>query len=228
MNTFALGLHSAHQSVEKYYEYPFKLTPDLLIHFESYGGGAGPAALMVMALTDAGKHAPFPGDPMPQEVLETAVALLDRIIQHPEPAAFDLAHQINDALVAATAHDNPATVITAWSICEVILSRRWLAHVEAIFVDQIGELSNTKRKYYQKDFTASEIIEFLWLSGKITKEEYADLNQARKARNGWIHEIAVPRRETALLTFRLALRLFNEEFGIDITAEPSGGSVYVP
>lgn len=236
MNAFALCLHSAHLSVEGIYEAPFKLTPEHLLHIEPSGGaGSGGTAFLLLALTEAANaggtpiSSVFSGSPIPQEVPAAAVALLDQILEHPEPQAFDLAVLINDALVAASAHDNAGAVVTAWSVCEVILYRMWLALADAVHQQQLGaSLSKTKQRDYQHDFTASQVAEFLWLSGKLTKDEHSDLSRVRKARNAWAHSIESPQRDTATLAVRTALHMFEREFGITISANPAGQSSYAP
>jgi hypothetical protein len=49
-----------------------------------------------------------------------------------------------------------------------------------------------KKKLLGRDYTASVMVEMLELHGQLTGSLYKNLEIARKARNNWAHDMAVP------------------------------------
>lgn len=90
--------------------------------------------------------------------------------------------------------------ILSWTILEQYLNYKW-----DLWLDRKGISGNRQRKLTGRDYTASIKTEMLNLSGYVTKEDYAILNDLRRKRNKFMHEIRQIPGEKANLSLNLAI-----------------------
>ena len=90
--------------------------------------------------------------------------------------------------------------ILSWTILEQYLNFKWDKLLEKKEV-----LGKRKKKLKGRDYTASIKMEMLNVLGYITKEDYIILNELRKERNKFMHEITQISRERAIQTLNLAI-----------------------
>ena len=87
------------------------------------------------------------------------------------------------------------SIAIGWTVCEQLVSQEWkdlLASSDVGRVDEAKMSRDRKKKLLGRDYTASIMVEMLELHGKLTAQLYKNLEIARKARNNWAHDMAVP------------------------------------
>jgi len=90
--------------------------------------------------------------------------------------------------------------ILSWTILEQYLNYQW-----DLWLDRKEISGDRKKKLTSRDYTASVKTEMLNLSGYVTKEDYDILNDLRRKRNDFMHEIKQIPREKANLSLNLAI-----------------------
>lgn len=75
----------------------------------------------------------------------------------------------------------------AWSIIEAALFREWKDYLDKCKQSGIDISAKRTDKLTGRDFTASVVQETLNLAGVLTNNDYAEIDEVRKARNNWIH-----------------------------------------
>ncbi|MDP9379592.1 MAG: hypothetical protein M3Q29_05470 [Chloroflexota bacterium] len=141
-----------------------------------------------------------------------------------------LADLYNRSCKAFEDHDYNLCLITAWAIVENTLQKRWSRYIEANRKREIGgefvPFINSKRQDRLTDgdaFTASVIIEVLSLVDLLPLDLYHDCNTVRKARNGWIHNLAPVDRDTAMTAVSTAEAMLAQVQGVRLQAIPVAG-----
>ena len=82
-----------------------------------------------------------------------------------------------------------------WTACEQLVSDEWkqlLASNDVGRPDGAKITRDRKKKLLGRDYTASVMVEMLELHGRLTDGLYKNLEIARKARNNWAHDMAIP------------------------------------
>ena len=115
----------------------------------------------------------------------------------------------------------------AWGVCEQLLSTAW----ETLLNDTSPTRrmsKERKNKLRSRDYTASVITEVLELGMRIEYELYRHLEEARKARNSWTHNMREISFGQATEAIRAAEGLFRHIHGIELSLQLSGLSPGVP
>lgn len=90
--------------------------------------------------------------------------------------------------------------ILSWTILEQYLNYKW-----DLLLDRKEIIGNRLKKLTGRDYTASIKTEMLNLFGYLTKEDYEILNDLRKKRNKFIHEIKKISSDKAIRSLNLAV-----------------------
>lgn len=88
------------------------------------------------------------------------------------------------------------SIAIGWTACEQLVSQEWKDLLARSDTGRSGEtrMSRDRRKklLLGRDYTASVMVEMLELQGRLSAPLYRNLEIARKARNNWAHDMAVP------------------------------------
>lgn len=87
------------------------------------------------------------------------------------------------------------SIAVGWTVCEQLVSEEWkglLADSDTGREASEKLSRDRKKKLLGRDYTASVMVEMLDLHGRLTASLYKNLEVARKARNNWAHDMAVP------------------------------------
>ncbi|MES9973127.1 MAG: hypothetical protein ABW094_02630 [Candidatus Thiodiazotropha sp.] len=102
-------------------------------------------------------------------------------------------------------HQWSESLVTLWTIIEQLVSHIWDTEV---INRKDGEI--TGRKKFLRDYrtwTTSTRVEVLYQNDLISKNEYALLNNARKARNDFVHSGVVPTKDNASACIEVLFKL---------------------
>jgi hypothetical protein len=120
-------------------------------------------------------------------------------------------------------HQFSAALIIGWSAAEAILYKRW-----RVYIDEIGGIGGAtiinksrREKLTGRDFTASIITETLSLAGKLNEATRKELDEARKARNDFVHNIRDCDPSIALKAASVAAKMIGEDAGFDFQISSS-------
>lgn len=87
------------------------------------------------------------------------------------------------------------SIAIGWTVCEQLVSEEWKSLLNGSETNRGDDTKMTrdrKKKLLGRDYTASVMVEMLELHGRLTGNLYRNLEIARKARNNWAHDMAVP------------------------------------
>lgn len=105
-----------------------------------------------------------------------------------------------------------------WTVCEQLVSRLWsrlLSDASAARPEEDRPSRDRVKKLKGRDYTASIMVEMLELHGRLTPALYSCLEQARRSRNNWAHEMKVPGQEDVEACLK-AIRLLLSEHGVHL------------
>jgi hypothetical protein len=116
---------------------------------------------------------------------------------------------------------SPAHLI-AWAAIERLLSAKWMKlqlEVDARYGGQT-RMNNERRKLLNgPDFTASIVSQVLSICGKIDDETLRRLDEARRKRNAFAHNLVPIKSTDAGKAIRLATDMITEMVGIRVTSQ---------
>lgn len=162
-----------------------------------------------------------------EETICDAVKCLEKCMEQERNGALKFCSMINYAISSLEDHDYPKCLVTCWVVIEAFLNKKWIAHLESVRALKTpeGEVEMSKqriKKLTSNDYTASIITENLSLLGCLSFEQYALIEEARRARNKWMHELADVPINTAQNALKVASLLFKSEFAVEL---PTGTSL---
>ena len=118
-------------------------------------------------------------------------------------------------------------ITLAWAVCEQLVSTAW----ERLLNDTTGSDRMTgprKKKLKGRDYTASVMTEVLELENRIRHDLYSHIEEARRARNRWAHELQEPTNGQVIHAIRAIEGLFQEIHGIRVLPQLNSPSPGVP
>ena len=121
------------------------------------------------------------------DVVEHAMDLFDDIVSSKESAMVQMIEAVYLAAYRCQEGRFGEAIVLAWGVCEQLLAAAW-----ARLLDCDGVSSDRRKRLQGRDYSASVKTEFLQLVGAIELPVYQQLEQARKARNKWAHEMREP------------------------------------
>jgi hypothetical protein len=117
--------------------------------------------------------------------------------------------QVPEIFCAAVSHGAQhslgETILSAWLVCEAILTSRWRTYLRQL---------DSSRRHRLEDFriySASVQLETLLTAGQIDTRTYEALHAARKVRNDLAHNVKMTQRgaDISLTAMRVALEMVN-------------------
>lgn len=87
------------------------------------------------------------------------------------------------------------SIAIGWTVCEQLVSDEWKSLLSSSDSTRNGDTKisrDRKKKLLGRDYTASVMVEMLEINGRLSGNIYKNLEIARKARNNWAHDMAVP------------------------------------
>lgn len=162
-----------------------------------------------------------------KDTLDDAMKRLEKCLEMEAEGALELCSLINFAICSLEDHDYPRCLVTCWVVIEAFLNRRWRTHLHHISTRKVGSKkkfinSHRMKKLTSNNYTASIITESLSLMGKLSFEEYQLIEEVRRARNKWMHELAKVPLEHAMSAVKTTSLLFNSEYEVEL---PTGTSL---
>jgi hypothetical protein len=155
------------------------------------------------------------------DTLQDAADRLEKCVDKESDGALKLCGLGNLAVSSLEDHDYPRCLVTCWVVIEAFLNKKWKTYLnegralkvsdERIFINK-----NRFEKLTSTNYTASIIIENLSLLGKLSFEEYVIIEDVRKARNKWMHELKDVQLSSAQTALRAAAELFKSEFTVEL------------
>jgi hypothetical protein len=223
-NALALSIHSATIELQNISTGGFRVTHEDLMHFHStlsgFSGGAGlplvPGEGYLMPRHRAGY--------CPDEVLLRASELLDGVLSSQEPDALNLVNLLNHGLIACKGHDFDLAVVTAWTVCERVMSRVLLIYAEKQASVHALQVNRDRRRGWDR-LGAANTAEFLALAGLLPAELESRISEIRKVRNAWIHGGGPVGYGIATEAVMLAAALLERYLGLAFKVAPSVGVV---
>lgn len=164
----------------------------------------------------------------PRTVIEVSIVqasfdMLDKLMASPLQDSMMLAALLLRSAKSYGEHDFSGSLIVSWMVLEKLVSVLWSNLIEknrrrgkpqddTIFIN--GE---RKTKLEGRDYSASVRVEILSLMAEIDLEMYSNLNEIRKSRNDWMHELEAANDKAATLAIRTAQQLFEDLTGIRLS-----------
>ncbi len=146
------------------------------------------------------------------EVVEHATDLFDDIVSSKESAMVQMVEAVYLAAYRCQEGRFGEAIVLAWGVCEQLLAAAW-----ARFLDRDGDSSHRRKRLQGRDYSASVKTEFLQLVGAIELPVYQQLEQARKARNRWAHEMREPDSNDVRSGVQVAQSLLETLYGVRLS-----------
>jgi hypothetical protein len=156
------------------------------------------------------------------ETIEQSFVELSKLLAKDNKTPLRLVSLFNFAMVSLQDHDYPRSLITSWAIIEQLLDLKWTEYMkdhrsEIISGEKFTFINADRLKKLEgMDYTASVRTEMLSLLGSLPFDVYKDMENARRVRNGWMHELKVVKMSDALDAIRVASFLYESAYDIGL------------
>ena len=158
------------------------------------------------------------------EVAEHSLKLLDKIlIQMVEAVYISACRQREKRFGEA--------VTLSWGVCEQLIQTMWRELLDEANNGEGNEVRMPKaprRTLTGRDYTASVMIEILEITRKLDHDLYKLLQQARKVRNAWAHDLRAPEELETHSCVTATVKLLEHVRGITLALQPGGTRGGVP
>ncbi len=162
------------------------------------------------------------------EVIDYSMTLLDQILCNPEKQLMQLVESFYISACRVREKRFGEAIMLGWGVCEQLISVMWRDLISEIKANTSDRMKNQRiKKLTSRDFTASVILEFLEIMGKVDHDLFRRLNIVRQARNKWAHELIPPKEDQAGICIRAIEQLMEKIIGVHLTLQ-SGGRGGVP
>ena len=149
------------------------------------------------------------------EVVEHSLESLSQILRKDDTTLLQLIDSLYGAAQSYVERRAGEAVVVAWTVCEQLLSEAWFSLLNDT-KSQRRMTGRRRKKLEGLDYTASVKIETLEIQGRIDYELYGRLEEARRARNGWVHGMKEPSYLDVWNTFGAAQLLLHKLRGVGI------------
>lgn len=120
-------------------------------------------------------------------------------------------------------------ITLGWTVCEQLIALAWRRLLDGVRDTASDRMSKERRKKLNgRDYPASVMTELLELHGDIDQELFRMLDVARRARNGWAHEMRSPHESEIRFCLIAAERLLKQLLNIDAKFSIGSGRAGVP
>jgi hypothetical protein len=154
-------------------------------------------------------------------------AQLERLLSYEPKTPLRLTSLFNFAIVSLQDHDYPRSLITSWAIIERLLDEKWNSYIasqrkrnidgkETVFIN-----ADRVKKLGGRDYTASVRTEVLSIVDSLSFGAYQKVENARRVRNGWMHELRDVQMSDASEAIQVAAELFNSVFRFQLPTSVS-------
>lgn len=121
--------------------------------------------------------------------VEYAFDIMEQLVAHPTTGAVTHAALYLRSEAARAEHDYSLALILAWASIEGLVYELWGEFVcDSVGLDNPDAKRRKTRLSDSRTYSTSVVIEILRERGVLAPHVYVDLNDARGARNAWIHE----------------------------------------
>ena len=128
---------------------------------------------------------------------------------------------------------NDVCLITSWAIIERLLNHLWEEYIddnrrrevdeeETAFINQ----AHKRALMEGQNFTASMVIEILYLVDRVPLTLYKEVSLLRKARNSWIHRLEPVTKENSGKAIRTAEAMLRYCFDLQFRVPLDPGQQY--
>jgi hypothetical protein len=170
--------------------------------------------------------------PIRLETVEYSFDVLENILTSPVADLLLMTKLLYVAAVNYAQHDFPTALTLAWTVCEKLLRIRWDAYIEEKSYASAGTdhqgmkviTSDRRKTLTGLDYTASVVSEVLALAGKLNHETYLKLTNARRGRNGWLHNFTPISDRMAAECIQTAQTFLQETSGVELLISLSHSS----
>lgn len=157
---------------------------------------------------------------IPAAALTRSCVLLTVAMNHSKEDLIELVDLWQRSCASYSAMNFALSVVLAWTVCEVLLDRAWEECVDAnrrraidgVEIDFIA--ANRRKTLLGRDYTSAIRIEVLSLLGVLKPELYERCNEARQARNSWLHEVRPINHTVAFRAVETAALMLRERSGV--------------
>lgn len=147
---------------------------------------------------------------------------LERLLSYESKMPLRLSSLFNFAIVSLQDHDYPRSLITSWAIIERLIDEKWNSYIasqrrrnidgeETVFIN-----GDRVKKLGGRDYSASVRTEVLSIVDSLSFGAYQKVENMRRARNGWMHELRDVRMSDASEAIDVAAELLDSVFGFQL------------
>ena len=166
----------------------------------------------------------FPRHVLEAEIIHDSLDRLDHILLAEDPALIQMAEAAYLAGCRYAEGRSGEAITLAWSVCEQLISTVWKR-----FLTESSPKSRMTRKRLDRltggAYTASVMTEFLELEGRIEHDVYQHLDEARKGRNNWVHDMKEPDNSQVRHSIQAVEGLLQNVHGIRLSLSLSSPSI---
>jgi len=156
------------------------------------------------------------------DTIADSFSRLQNLIAFDSKLPLRLASLYNFAIVSLQDHDYPRSLITSWAIIERLLDEKWATYIaehrkreidgeQTVFIN-----ADRVKKLKGSDYTASIRTEVLSLLDCLSFDAYKKVENARRVRNGWMHELKNVCISDAKEAIQVTAELFNSVYGFKL------------
>lgn len=195
----------------------FRSDRDADLHLARYASSYNPRYPMILDRRVQGRMLTIEN-----ATIADSFAQLERLLSFDSTTPLRLCSLFNFAMSSLQDHDYPRSLITAWAIIERLLDEEWTSYVagqrrrdvngeDTVFIN-----TDRVKKPEGRDYTASVRTEVLSLLDCLSFDTYKKMENARRVRNGWMHELKDVQMSDALEAIQVTAELFESAFGFQL------------
>ena len=170
---------------------------------------------------------PFPRHVLEAEIIHDSLDRLDHILLTEDPALIQMSEAAYLAGCRCAEGRSGEAITLAWSVCEQVISTIWKR-----FLTESSPKGRMPRNRLDRltggAYTASVMTEFLELEGRIENDVYQHIEEARKGRNNWVHDMKEPDNSQVNHSIQAVEGLLQNVHGIRLSLSLSSPSPGVP
>ena len=166
-------------------------------------------------------------EPLPDHVTKRSLVDLGKVFQNSE-GLFQLVELYSFSLTHFLERRFSEALILYWTAIEALINKLWnrLLAAERDASDVGLSKQRKDRLKSPNSFTASVMIESLYLLRRIPPEIYEEVNEVRKKRNDWMHKLQPINQRAALEARKACEHLLHHVFAFDLDGTIGGVGGY--
>ena len=168
----------------------------------------------------------FHRDVLETATVEHAMELFNRVVSTEDENLFRMVEAVYLAACRCQEGRLGEAMVLAWGSCEKLLTIAWDRTIGGKEEEHMPSVR--KKKLHDRGYTASVRTEVLELMGVIGHQVYRQLEQARRARNLWAHEMREPGSREVGHAVEAAQSLLQRFYGISLSIPTIASTPGVP